>query len=170
MSKAQMIAYIIVSGITPAFVLLNSLQGTTVFASPIAVKPLQSISWLEELTAVEFGHFALKPENLVMRPQAHIMEQDGQFSLEFYHPFSQAAQAPDLMLVLATTAIPNTATPQPDFMVSDRHYIVGELQSTAGKQSYSIPASVNISQYLSVLIWCPELDAIMGYAPLLFEV
>ena len=169
MSKIHMIAYAIVSGVTPMLVLISCLQSTDTFSSSPAAQPLQSIAWLGRLATFKPEAFAktyaAAGKTPASQSQARIVARNDQFALEFYHPFSTAAHMPDLMLVLATSAIPND-----NFVMGDRNYIVGELQSLAGKQRYPIPLSVNVSQYLSVLIWCPELDAIMGYAPLTIEV
>ena len=176
MSKAHMIAQVILAGVTPTLVLLSSLQGTATFSSAASeplIKPIaQPLSrQLERVGPVSLAPvFSSTSANSASQTQTRIVEQDGGRFLEFYRSFSTAAQAPNLMLVLDTAAMPDTKASNPNFAQSDRHYIVGELQPLAGMQRYSIPRSVNVSQYLSVIIWCPELDTIMGYAPLTLEV
>lgn len=47
-----------------------------------------------------------------------------------------------------------------------RYVSLGNLRANAGSQQYAIPASVDLSQYESVAIWCSQFDATFGYAPL----
>ncbi len=79
MSKVHIIAYAIISGITPLLVLFNSLQGTEAFSSSSAVQPLQSISWLGQLAPFEPENFSTTQistlETAVEQPQAHIVTQ-----------------------------------------------------------------------------------------------
>ena len=171
MHKAHMLAYGALSGLTPTLVLMNSLQGTPTFPPPTSTQPqpLQSMRLVERL--MNSGpksivtSYAFRPHASTANPQARIFGEDGQFFLELYNPFSTSARTPDLMLILDANPIPDG-----DFSQSDRQYWVGNLQAAAGKQRYAIPASVDVYQYLSVVIWCPEFDAIMGYAPLVFGV
>ncbi|MEM1281200.1 MAG: DM13 domain-containing protein [Cyanobacteria bacterium P01_D01_bin.6] len=57
----------------------------------------------------------------------------------------------------------------PFVMDDDRTVVLGQLQPTAGQRPYPMPTSVDVSQYLSMVIWCPELNFMMGYAPLSLE-
>ena len=178
MSKAHTIAHIIIAGVTPTLVLLNSLQGTASFSSSITEQPIKPIAHPLSRQLENIGPGNLVPlysptsdaDANASQTQARIVEQNGERFLEFYRSFSTAAQAPSLMLVLDSAKMPDTTAPNPNFAQSDRHYMVGELRPLAGMQRYPIPTSVNVAQYLSVIIWCPELDAIMGYAPLTLEV
>jgi hypothetical protein len=43
------------------------------------------------------------------------------------------------------------------------------LQTTASQHRYAIPAVDDIGQYPFVIIWCAELNAIVGYAPIEIE-
>ncbi|MBE7386172.1 MAG: DM13 domain-containing protein [Leptolyngbya sp. SIO1E4] len=169
MHKANMIAYVILSGAAPILVLMNSLFGTEAASSPATVQPLQSMRLIQRLMNSGPKNLVtaddLMPEVSVPYPHARIVIENHQAFLEFYSPFSMAAQTPNLLLVLDTAPVPSDT-----FFLSDRHPIISKLQLEAGKQRYPIPASVEVSQYLSLVIWCPESNAIMGYAPLTLEI
>lgn len=158
------LTYGILAGVTPTLVLLNSVLSST---PPESIRPLQSISLTEMLMDSEPKTLAqahsLIPGVTAAASQARIVTKDGQSFLEFHHSFSTVSQTPDLMLILDANPAPND-----NFHRGDRQFMVGQLQSAAGNQQYPIPNSVDVYQYLSVVIWCPALDAVMGYAPLAF--
>ncbi|MGF1457419.1 MAG: DM13 domain-containing protein [Leptolyngbyaceae cyanobacterium] len=106
---------------------------------------------------------ALKQMPMVLptAAQASITWQDGRYVLEFFHALNAAAQTPDLMLMLDMDAQPQgTYGPR-----RDRAVMLGPLHPVAGQQRYPIPAAVDVNQYRSVAIWCPELNAVLGYLP-----
>jgi Electron transfer DM13 len=41
---------------------------------------------------------------------------------------------------------------------------LGQLKSTSGRQSYSVPASVNVNDYKYVLIWCEQFTVLFAEA------
>ncbi|HZY80226.1 MAG TPA: DM13 domain-containing protein [Cyclobacteriaceae bacterium] len=41
---------------------------------------------------------------------------------------------------------------------------LGQLKSTIGKQSYTVPASVKVSEYPYVLIWCEQFSVLFARA------
>jgi hypothetical protein len=41
---------------------------------------------------------------------------------------------------------------------------LGQLKSTMGKQSYDVPAAVNVNEYPYVLIWCEEFSVLFARA------
>ena len=168
MQTAHMIAYGVISTLTPVVVLINSLLATVGSSSSVSVQPLQSMSLVQRL--MNSG-----PENLVtasdfmatpseVKSQARVVEKGGQLFLEFYNAFSVIDQTPDLMLLLG-----KTSRPDEDVLRSDRHLMVSKLKSVAGKQQYAIPTAVDPYQYFAAIIWCPEFNAVLGYAPLQFD-
>jgi hypothetical protein len=66
---------------------------------------------------------------------------------------------PDLFVTLHTGGNPERDTGE--YLVLER------LKGNQGNQNYSIPATVDLSQYRSVVIWCRTFDVTFGYA--LFE-
>lgn len=78
MPKTHMIAYVIISGLTPALVLFNSLQGTAAFSTNAAPQPLQSMAWLERIMNSGLEDSAFITETTDTRSQARIGEQNSQ--------------------------------------------------------------------------------------------
>ncbi|GAB4114349.1 MAG: hypothetical protein Fur005_05090 [Roseiflexaceae bacterium] len=66
---------------------------------------------------------------------------------------------PDLFVTLHTGGNPERDTGE--YLVLER------LKGNQGNQNYSIPVTVDLSQYRSVVIWCRAFDVTFGYA--LFE-
>jgi len=81
---------------------------------------------------------------------ASIYESDGNRVLVL-DPFS-STNGPDLKVYLSTTD--NAAS----------FVNLGSLKSTTGKQTYSIPATVDIVQMKFVLIWCQQFSVRFGKA------
>lgn len=164
MPNDSMLIYGILSGLTPALVLLNSVLVTAASSSSVLVQPLYPMALAERLTHTGPETWVtadkLMPEALAPKPQVRIWRTHDQAYLEFYNPFTIVEQTPDLMVMLDTTPTPDHQT-----LTSDRALQLGQLQRLAGRQHYAIPASVDVSQYRSVVIWCPEFNAIIGYAP-----
>ena len=70
--------------------------------------------------------------------------------------------APDLRVYLSDAANPSNAG-----AVNAAHYVdLGALTSANGEQVYAIPASVNLGNASSVVIWCREFSVFFGVAPL----
>jgi hypothetical protein len=168
MSRPHLLAYGIIAGVTPILVFMNTVLITAASPSPTSVQPIHPIMLAPRLmnsepeTLVTADDF--RPDGADRPPQAHIIEADGQVFLEFYSPFHSVDPAPDLTLVLD-----QQITSGKHLVLSHRHYTIGKLQAAAGHQRYSIPASVEVGQYLSVVVWWPELGAILGYVPLVVE-
>lgn len=166
MLKAHIVVYVAISALTPVLVLVSSILNTAAMSASSA-QPLQSMLQLKTLMTVASNSWVLSYREVAnassaRQPfQARIITDNGQQFLELFTPFNTMAQTPDLMVVLDKTAMPST-----DLSTGDRHFVVGQLQSAAGHQRYRIPENVDIRPYLSVMIWCPELDSIIGYIPL----
>ncbi len=160
----HVLTYGLLAGVTPILVLANCIL---IAKSPQSAQPWQPMSLASTLmtsqpATLTQAYTNLFPSIPANSAQASIVKSGEQHYLEFYHSLNVAVQTSGWMLVLYPHAEPSH-----DFMIShDRKVTLGKLQTTAGRQNYPIPDSVDVSQYLSVVIWCPELDAIMGYAPL----
>ena len=119
MHKANMIAYVILSGAAPILVLMNSLFGTEAASSSATVQPLQSMQLVQRLMNSGPKNLVtaddLMPEVSVPYPHARIVIENHQAFLEFYSPFSMAAQTPNLLLILDTAPVPSDT-----FFLSDR--------------------------------------------------
>ena len=138
-----------------ANVLLNSgdrtLLPATTTLRPLLAKPPRLNAAVQTL--------AIAHRAGMIQPQARIVVENTQLFLEFYAPFNFLEQSPDLTLIL-------TAAPLP----ADREgLLLGKMRPLAGQHRYPIPTAKDISQYQSVMIWCAELNAMMGYAPLAFN-
>lgn len=162
--RLTLITYGVLAGVTPALVLANSLLTAK---SLNFIQPMQSMSLAETLMDSEPKTLA-KAYALLSTPEATslgatIIEENGQFFLEFYHSLNATAQSPHLVLALATEGEPNVSFLSP----SDRYVEIGALAQKAGKHRYLLPPSIEVGRYHSVVIWCDELDTMMGYIPIL---
>ncbi|ASC71253.1 hypothetical protein XM38_022050 [Halomicronema hongdechloris C2206] len=169
MSRTHLVAYGLIAGVTPVLVLVNSLLGPARMSS-MSVQRFRSMATsgqrLIQDPVDRLGvAYTVMSRASTSYPQARIVTEKGQLFLELYQPFTMPSQTPSLMLILDRAAVPRGEHPPLDDSV-----VLGELHASAGMQRYPIPESVEIRQYLSVMIWCPDLDAIMGYAPLTFAV
>lgn len=83
---------------------------------------------------------------------------DGQSVLRLQN--LQATNGPDLYVYLAKDASPATSAQ----VMSG--YEVGTLRATSGDSNYTLPASVDPSQYQSVVIYCKSFSVVFGFANL----
>ncbi|MDB9527502.1 DM13 domain-containing protein [Oscillatoria sp. CS-180] len=161
--RLSFIAYSILAGVTPALVLANSILSS---GPTRPVQPLYKMALTDTLMDSE-------PKTLVRAyklmdvasenpAQAQIVQENGQTFLEFYHSLNTPAQMPRLILILDTAAEPDSTF----VYQSDRHLKVGDLEKSSGQHRYPLPSSIDLYQYSSVVIWCPELNTTMGYMPI----
>lgn len=92
---------------------------------------------------------------------ARIVVENGKRYLVFDSAFNTSDQGPDLHVVLDPAAKPPMS-----YQDTTRYVTLGKLQKFNGEQRYPIPATVNLSQFKSVGIWCRMANATFGYAPL----
>ncbi|MGD1944026.1 MAG: DM13 domain-containing protein [Leptolyngbyaceae cyanobacterium] len=161
------LTYGLLAGVTPVLVLLNTIL---IAAPPNPIQPLQSMSFAETLMDSEPKTLVRAAGQLAIAvapvAAASIVEDNGQLFLEFYHPLNAAAQTPNLMLILDSDL-----EPRQDFgQISDRQLTIGQLAKESGQHRYLLPTSADADRYLSVVIWCPELQKVMGYMPILSQV
>lgn len=91
-----------------------------------------------------------------------VLVQDGdQQILKFVNHF-YVTPGPDLYVWLIENPTPKTAQDVKD----SPHVQLAKLKSPSGKQSYKIPADIDMSQYSSVVIWCLEFGVLFAHAPL----
>jgi hypothetical protein len=94
---------------------------------------------------------------------ARIVEEGGHRYLELDAAFGTSDQAPDLHVLLDTTANP----PQTYNAGAIHRYLnLGKLEKFQGAQRYPIPDNVNIASYKSAVIWCRMANVTIGYAAL----
>lgn len=92
---------------------------------------------------------------------ARITVENGRRYLVFDARFSTSNQGPDLHVVLDPDGKPPAQYSDPTRFIN-----LGKLQKTAGEQRYPIPATVDLSKFKSVGIWCRMANATFGYASL----
>lgn len=92
---------------------------------------------------------------------AQIVESGGQRYLVLNSAFSTTEQAPDLQVLLETSAVPPGSYSNFGSFVN-----LGSLQNVKGEQRYPIPDAIDLAQFKSVAIWCRMANATMGYATL----
>jgi len=167
MARPHLVAYGLIAAVTPVLVLVSSMLGPARMSSP-SVRPFQLMAILMPQLLQDSADHLRVAYILMARPpypQARIVAEQGHYFLEVYQAFNIPAQTPRLILVLE-----RHIGPQEHNALSDQAMILGQLPPSAGMQRYPIPDSVEIRQYLSVVIWCPDLDAILDYAPLTLAV
>ena len=77
------------------------------------------------------------------------------------------SEAPDLKSVFSASTTPLASTKPPGYPLRPGSYtILAPLKTSMGGQSYTIPASIDLSKQGSVLIWCEKFNATMAWAPL----
>lgn len=162
--RLTLITYGLLAGAAPALVLANSVLMSE---GARQAQPLQTMALAAKLMDSEpktlTSAYQSIPKAQHPSSQAQIVNEDGQFFIEFYHSLNAVAQMPSLMLSLDTQAEPD------DHFVyeSDRYLTIGELDKNAGQHRYLLPTAAAKKQYFSVIIWCPELDTVLGYIPIL---
>jgi Electron transfer DM13 len=92
---------------------------------------------------------------------ARIVVENGQRYLVFDSAFQTSDQGPDLHVVLDPSNKPPATYQDPT-----RYVNLGKLQKFAGEQRYPIPATIDLSKFKSVGVWCRMANATFGYAPL----
>lgn len=92
---------------------------------------------------------------------ARIVVENGQRYLVFDSAFQTSDQGPDLHVVLDPSNKPPAQYQDPTQYIN-----LGKLQKFAGEQRYPIPATVDLSKFKSVGVWCRMANATFGYAPL----
>lgn len=96
-----------------------------------------------------------------------IIKKAGKQLLLLSSDFKTKETAPDLKVIFSPSATPLASTKAPSFPLKAGSYtVLAPLKSASGAQSYVIPASIDLSQQGSVMIWCEAFNATMAWAPL----
>jgi hypothetical protein len=96
-----------------------------------------------------------------------IIQKGGKQLLVLSSDFKTKETAPDLKVIFSPSATPLASAKAPSFPLKAGSYtILDPLKSASGAQSYVIPASIDLSQQGSVMIWCEAFNATMALAPL----
>jgi Electron transfer DM13 len=96
-----------------------------------------------------------------MTGSARIITENGQRFVVLDSAFSTSDQGPDLHVLLDTSAKPPQTYKNLSSSVN-----LGKLQKFNGEQRYPLPASIDLAEFKSVVIWCRMANATFGYAPL----
>ena len=96
-----------------------------------------------------------------------IIQKGGKQLLVLSSDFKTKETAPDLKVIFSPSAMPLASTKAPSYPLKAGTYtVLAPLKSASGAQSYVIPASIDLSQQGSVMIWCEAFNATMAWAPL----
>jgi hypothetical protein len=96
-----------------------------------------------------------------------IHSEGGKKMLTLSKDFKTSHMAPDLKIVFSASTTPLASTKAPGYPLKPGSYtILAPLKTSMGGQSYTIPASIDLSKQGSVLIWCEKFNATMAWAPL----
>lgn len=95
---------------------------------------------------------------------ARIISNNGKYVLELSQAFSTDS-GPDLFVILHKAPNILAVTKPPYYSVKEGDYVIlGALKKTTGRQIYSIPSTVKISDFNSAAIWCRKYNATFGAA------
>lgn len=96
-----------------------------------------------------------------------IISEGGQQFVDLGENFQTSEMGPDLVVILHRDADILGSTRPPAYPLTEGSYVVlAPLEEFQGAQRYAIPATLNISEYASVAIWCRKFNATFGAASL----
>ncbi|MGD1906797.1 MAG: DM13 domain-containing protein [Leptolyngbyaceae cyanobacterium] len=157
MEIRQLILCSFLSGLTPVIVLLNAISMSAAIKSAQPWQPGIAIASLSGLDNLNNAAALSNPSEV----GARIIETDGGYVLEFHNSFTRMEQTLDLELVLSRSAMPSQQA------LMDNHELnLGPLQWAAGMQRYELPVGIEVEHYQSLVIWCQDLNLIVGYTGL----
>ena len=156
----KLIHFGLTSGLAALMIATSSLGGYAATPAPAITPVMDTYSIMNPvLLASLAGQFTAGEAPTTGR--ATIINEDGQYYLEIDAAFSTTDQAPDLHVLLDTVAVPPST-----YEDHSRYINLGSLKAVTGGQRYPIPASIRVSDYSSVVIWCRMANATIGYATL----
>ena len=159
MEIRQLILCSLLSGLTPVLVLLNAISMS---AAGTTTQPWKAATAIAHSSLSEANR--LNDAAIISQPTAagaRIVETHSGYVLEFHNSFTRMEQTLDLELVLSRSAIPSQQS-----LIDKRELHLGPLQWAAGMQRYELPVATNVEEYQSVVIWCRDLNMIVGYTDL----
>lgn len=95
-----------------------------------------------------------------------IQEEDGTFYLVLGNDFMTLA-GPDLKIYLSPTAIENIDDREP--IDKNGGVMIAGLKSNKGAQKYPIPKGIQLSEFKSLVIFCPQFSVVWGGVSLAVE-
>lgn len=96
-----------------------------------------------------------------------LVNENGKTFLELDQGFKTSNMGPDLVVILHRSSDVLGSTKPPAYALKEGDYtLLAPLQKFSGAQRYAIPATVNLSDYQSVAIWCRKFNATFGAAKL----
>lgn len=96
-----------------------------------------------------------------------LVTRNGQSLIELGDDFTTSELGPDLVVILHRSDNVIGSTQPPSYPINAGDYVVlAPLQQFKGAQSYSIPATIDLTAYQSVGIWCRKFNAMFGAAVL----
>jgi hypothetical protein len=129
------------------------LSGTTMLAAQ-AMEPQQHQGTFIRAEKAVSGGFVIK-------------QQGGKRLLMLSSTFKTSDTAPDLKVAFSPSATPLAGSKPPAYPLKPGSYtVLAPLKASKGGQTYVIPASIDLSQQKSVLIWCRQFNATMAWAPI----
>lgn len=146
---------------------LSVAAGTTGALSNPSAEASSSVTPVESSTLVAENQSTIAASGTFVAAEkpttgtARIVMENGQRYLVLDSAFNTSSQGPDLHVVLDPTD-----KPPMQYQDLTSYVNLGKLQKFSGEQRYPIPASVNLSDFKSVAIWCRMANATFGYAPL----
>ncbi|MBD2037699.1 DM13 domain-containing protein [Phormidium sp. FACHB-592] len=97
-----------------------------------------------------------------------LVDENGKTFLELDQAFKTSNMGPDLVVILHRSSDVLGSTQPPAYALKEGDYtLLAPLQKFSGAQRYAIPATVNLSSYQSVAIWCRKFNATFGAAKLM---
>ncbi len=147
---------------------LATLSTLTIAASPIlAALSAPQLGPKAEMKAPDpmMGGRMAKPGTFVEGEHettgtAKIVTQKGKSYVEF-DPAFKTSKGPDLYVILyRQPQVPISGLAEKDYVS------LGKLQKVSGTQRYAIPATVKVTEFANVVVWCRKFNATFGYAAL----
>lgn len=96
-----------------------------------------------------------------------IVTVNGKQTLELDQSFKTSTQGPDLFVILHRSDNVLRTTKPPAYPLKQQDYVVvSPLQKYSGAQQYTVPNTIQLADYKSVVIWCRSFNATFGVAKL----
>lgn len=147
-----------------ALVGASLLSGAALHAQSMS-KPMQKEAAGTMAGAMAKGSFRMAEQPVSGGYLIH--SEGGKKVLTLSKDFKTSDMAPDLKIVFSASTTPLASTKAPAYPLKPGSYtILAPLKTSMGLQSYTIPASIDLSKQGSVLIWCEKFNATMAWAPL----
>lgn len=101
---------------------------------------------------------------------ARIINQNGKPFLELDQGFKTSNLGPDLVVILHRSSNVLGSTKPPAYPLKAGDYtLLAPLRKFSGTQRYAIPATINLAEYKSAVIWCRKFNATFGAAKLISQ-